>query len=104
MIRFGPHLKRVLDALTYHGKDLHPTACEFLLRLHASPLDGDFESIRGGGNSNYLALADGRTFWFHGDGHAPARIEVRDQGASLKYPVVATIQTVREARHWVASL
>lgn len=92
-------LRKTLEALDRHAAPLADAGHR--LFIMTGLLDGTMNSARGGGNSWYMVLADGRRFYFKGVLSNSPCIEVRHR---TQGKVVLTLKTRMDVVKWVSSL
>jgi hypothetical protein len=92
---------RVKYALEHHGSPLKPIFETLLYALAGSGFSHSWGSRRGGANSNYILLGDGRKFYLYGVLRPDPGIEVRKR---VRGPVLVKLENEREVLRWVASL
>ena len=93
-------IKKTNWIVLHHGRDLEPLYNRLVLELIANDTPGHWDSWRGGNNSNFIRMDDGRTFYLRGN-QSNHSIEIRHRA---KGPVVLTLSTRMEVKRWVESL
>lgn len=87
----------ILAALAHHASNIRPVALELFSGFYLSDLDGVHDAPRNNGRQNtYVALSDGRSFFFHWDYGNEVHVRTRCLG-----PTKWVLKTRADAHKWL---
>jgi hypothetical protein len=98
---FDPEIINKINwVVRHHGRWIEPLYSTLLQELLGNDPPGHWGSWRGGNNSNMITMADGRTFYLHGNVMTHT-LDVRDRPRG---PAVVVMKTRPDVIRWVKTL